>query len=443
MTLPRVRHRLIIRHPSEPAVLVVDARGAPRLPSLVTDDRHTAEVDYINDAARRQLGLHTTVLRSHSHSEPRDGVVDRVHELVAHGVVPGGLAWCARDAVASYVRDDADALALWLAAPDEVVDGAEWTRPGWFEEAVGWIRRTLGEVSDVVQVRSWMSSCVLRVRAADLAFYFKAVAESGSVECHVTSYLARHFPRTVARVVATERERRWLLMEALAGASLESIPDATAWEAAAAGYARLQAACVPRVSDLRSLGCQTRTLGAIAEGIAALVADPGPLRPGAGDGLTSVEASRFRSMASVLRERCAALEALDVPLTLEHGDLWPSNFLVAGDAFAIIDWEDVAIGHPFVSLAPFLAGLEMSQPGLHSRALVARIERAYLTGFAGAAPPASLRKALRLATPLAFVDLALRYRRQRPSVVRLHPWMADLVPQAVRLALKALEEEAG
>jgi hypothetical protein len=39
--------------------------------------------------------------------------------------------------------------------------------------------------------------------------------------------------------------------------------------------------------------------------------------------------------------------------------------------------------------------------------------------------------------------MALRYRAQRLSVVRLHPWMADLVPQAVRLALTALDADAG
>jgi hypothetical protein len=86
MTPPRVRHRLIIGHPSESMVLFVYANGAPRLPSFVSDDRHTADVDYINDAAHEQLRLHTTVLRSHWHSEARDGVVDRVHELVVHGL---------------------------------------------------------------------------------------------------------------------------------------------------------------------------------------------------------------------------------------------------------------------------------------------------------------------------------------------------------------------
>src|SRR4030095_15490674 len=81
MTPLRVRHRLIIRHPSGSTVLFVNTTGAPRLPSFVSEDRHTADVDYINDAAWEQLGLHTTVLRSHWHSEVRDGVVDVGHQL--------------------------------------------------------------------------------------------------------------------------------------------------------------------------------------------------------------------------------------------------------------------------------------------------------------------------------------------------------------------------
>ena len=43
--------------------------------------------------------------------------------------------------------------------------------------------------------------------------------------------------------------------------------------------------------------------------------------------------------------------------------------------------------------------------------------------------------ALHLAAPLGFIDMARRYRHQPPSVVRLHPWMQDLVPHTLRLAL--------
>lgn len=157
--------------------------------------------------------------------------------------------------------------------------------------------------------------------ARGASYYFKAAADSGRVECQSTAYLAQHFPHIVARVVAKEPGRRWLLMDALSGVSLESISDAATWEAAAAGYARLQAACVQRVADLRLLGCPTRTLDAIADEIGFLASDAGAPRPGAPNSLTNLEARRFRSIAEALRQRCAALAGRDVPLTLEHGDL--------------------------------------------------------------------------------------------------------------------------
>ena len=81
----QVQHRLIIRHPLQAAVLVVDDHGEIRLPAFTSDDRHTAEVDYINTAVHQRFGLLTTVLRSLSHSEAYDEVVVRVHELETHG----------------------------------------------------------------------------------------------------------------------------------------------------------------------------------------------------------------------------------------------------------------------------------------------------------------------------------------------------------------------
>jgi hypothetical protein len=42
------------------------------------------------------------------------------------------------------------------------------------------------------------------------------------------------------------------------------------------------------------------------------------------------------------------------------------------------------------------------------------------------------------AAPLCFLDMAVRYRTQRGSMIALHPWMRDLVPYAVRLALERL-----
>lgn len=431
MTALQIHHRLIVRHPSQPAVLLT---GDAALPVFTSEDRHTAEVDYINAAARGRLGLVTTVLRSLHHSDPVDDVVVRVHEVQAHAAasLPAGLWWCPHDELPARARgDDAETIAAWLATTTRTgvaPDGRDWERPGWFAEACEWIAHAVADagargLGDIVQRRAWMSSCVLFVPTATGEFWFKAVPESGRHEVGVTAYLAQHFPGTVAHVVATEPDRRWLLMRALDGRRLEEIDDATAWEHAAAMYGRLQADGVGHVPPLRARGCQTRALDALAAEIEPLAADDATLR----------------RRVPELRQRCEQLAACGVPLTLEHGDLWPGNFLVDDRTCALIDWEDVAIGHPFLSLAPLLVGLGMAQPRLHSREMIERLERAYVTGFEALATPDRLRQALRLAAPLSFVDMAARYRRQRPSVVRLHPWMRDLVPQTVQLALAALD----
>jgi Phosphotransferase enzyme family len=442
--VPRIEHRLIIRHPSRPAILVVEDGGGLRLPAVVSDDRHTAEVDYVNLAVRQRFGLSTTVLRSLGHSDPVGGVVIRTHELETHDdgtALASGLRWCGREELASRIGgEDTQPIGQWIETPSAAVDGREWTSPGWFDEVRAWLDRVLTtRVRAIVQLRAWEFSCVLRVSAEVGEFYFKAVPESIRHECAVTAYLARHFSGAVARVVATDPERRWLLMADAGGRKLEDIDEASAWERAAATYARLQLACVARRDDLRGLGCPTRSLDALGAAIEPLLADAAALRPGEPDGLSAGEIDRLRSRAAELRRRCERLADCEIPLTLEHGDLWPGNFLVDGTSCTLIDWEDVAIGHPFVSLGPLIVGLGMYQPRLASRELTERLERAYVTALAPLAPAARLTQALRLAAPLGFVDMAVRYRQQRPSVARLHPWMRDLVPHTLRLALAQLD----
>jgi len=263
-----INHRLIIRHPSKPAILLVSDAGRLRLPAFVSDDRHTAEVDYINLAVQERFGLRTTVLRSLHHFDPLADVVVRIHELEAHGdgaPLPSGARWCGLDGSPPGADgEDADVIAEWLAAAAAsggAVDGREWTLPGWFEEVCGWLEQALAdagvrEVREIVQLRAWTSSCVLLVRTGAGTFYFKTVSESGRHECTVTGYLAQHFPETVARIVATKPERRWFVMTALEGGKLEDVGDVMLWERAAAVYGQLQRACMERVRDLHALGCQ-------------------------------------------------------------------------------------------------------------------------------------------------------------------------------------------
>ena len=435
------RHRLIVRHPSRVGVIGIDGSAGDALPRVDTDDRHTADVADLNAAIEARYGVRATVLRSLHHGEVRDGVVERAHEVEVHGgVLQSTLAW--RTAATFEPLDVADRAALdaWR-APFAVADGRDWMAPGWLERARGWIESAaraagLGDPSSIRQIRTWASSCVLEVECAGVTCYFKALPESGRTEHAVTRFLAENFPDAVPALVAHDASRRWLLLEACAGRNLESVEDVTMWADAARRYGELQAACVARVAELERIGCTRRPLDALPAAVAALAADEHALRTGAPDELTHDEIARLRASVSNLAERCRALAACGVPDSLEHGDLWPSNIFVTGSASAIIDWEDVRIAHPFLSLAPLTVGL--SNAGLATEANVERLERAYASAFAAIAPADALRRALALAAPLCFLDLTVRYRAQRASVVRLHPWMRDLVPQAVRLALARL-----
>jgi hypothetical protein len=438
----QIHHRLIIRHPRDGGILAEGGAGGYRLPTIATEDRHTAEVDYVNAAVQREFGLTTTVLRSLSHSDADAAQIVRVHDLQTYGDTAGQsqhVHWVAP--TAAFAAADRAALNTWR-ANSAVVDGCEWTKPHWYAEACNWIERTietagLGPIEAIIQLRVWASSCVLQVRTAAAEYYFKALPSSGSRECGVTGYLATHFPDVMPRLVASEPGRRWLLLAACAGQKLEDIANADAWTRAASRYACLQAECVAHVPALRALGCPVHDLETLARRIEPLCNDVAALRIDQPDGLSAREIERLRRLVPTLRRHCEQLAGAGIALTLEHGDLWPGNIFVDADHCAIIDWEDVIIAHPFFSLAPLRVGLRSSTA--YSPELSTRLESAYLSAFAGVASRALLRSALHLAAPLGFIDMAIRYRHQRPSVVALHPWMRDLVPQTLRLALAAVD----
>lgn len=438
-----VRHRLLIRHLRHSGFALIDQAGDPTLPVITTGDAHTAETDYINAAVAQRFGIRATVLRSLSHSAPIDGVVERVHELETHDA--SAMLTSVRWGDPAELRDPADRRAVALCvrsttAPD-VADGREWMRPGWLDAAQDWTQRALadaglGAAVEIRQLRNWASSCVLKVRTANAEFYFKALPRSGHVEFNVTTWLAAHYPDAVPRIIATERARRWLLTAACPGHKLEEMSDITRWEIGAMRYARLQADCAARVDELVALGCARRDLDALARSIASLLNDVGALRCGEPDGLTQAECDRLRGALPGLERRCEKLAAYRMAPTIEHGDLWPGNIFVTEATAAVIDWEDVAIGHPFFSIAPLSVGLVNA--GLDTAANHARLERAYLAGFARFGTAEQLRRALALAAPLCFIEMAQRYRHAPSSVAALHPWMYDLVPQTLRLALSRL-----
>lgn len=416
---PRVRHRFVVRHPQTAAVLLERGAGGWRLPAAELEDRHTAEVEHVNDATRR-WGLTTTALRGLGH---------RVHELECHEPVPDSLPATMRWLDATEVDLDADDAGALLRAGEATPAGCGWMKPGWWAGVRAWIEGRLGP-GEIVQTRCWESSCVARCEPRrGERFFFKAVAAAGEREVTLTAHLAANRYPGAPDVVAADAEHRWFLMRAFDGASLDDSREPGRWRRAARVYGRLQAMSADRVAELRALGCPERAAGDFDADLGRMLADEAGLLADEAAGLGRDEIAAMRRLEGEWR-RCARLVAAGgPPLALDHGDLWPSNLLVDDRTCTVIDWEDAALAPPFPSLAPFLALAREWRVAADFEPIAA----AYLPAFGR---PAELRPIFDAAVPVGFVDLALRYWRLPAAVKEQHPWMREMVPFFLRHAVR-------
>lgn len=62
-------------------------------------------------------------------------------------------------------------------------------------------------------------------------------------------------------------------------------------------------------------------------------------------------ASQNPSLVEKLKKCLFHIRSSSVPMTLEHGDLHVGNIMSDGQVLKIIDWSEVSIAHPFLSVA--------------------------------------------------------------------------------------------
>lgn len=427
--------------------LVIGLHSGGELPRVHTAGHHPADVMPIRRAIRRQLGIDTAVLDCGSVSV-NDGVARRLLllESLDDGAGRAGLTWAdprdVRHAIAGE-WPESEQLDEWLpeiALRRDPPDGRNWTVPGWRARAEGWIADTLrdaglGRALAIEQARAWEFSCVLRVRTVQGDLYFKALPRSYAREPRLVEFLADQHPTFVPGVVATNERERWLLMRACHGRCLEEGAPVRAWERAAAGYGQLQVQSASQLKTLEASGCPVRGPLQLRTLIGPLLADGTALLGLAEHALSMEEVSRLRELRPRLESACEELADGDIPLALEHGDLWSSNVYVSDADVQFIDWTDASISHPFFSLMPLLESASWDVEPASVPALRARVIDAYLERWTAYSTPARLRRALALARPLAALHIATTYWRDIPQPHHQW-WMPRMVPFFVRMALE-------
>jgi hypothetical protein len=232
-----------------------------------------------------------------------------------------------------------------------------WTDPSWRAGADAWIGEQLaglgaeivGEI-DQMHVYDW--STVLRVPTGAGDVYFKANAPSQRHEAGLVAILASRRPDCVPPLLAADLERGWMLM-ADAGSKLRELVATeralTRWHDVLPLYAGVQLAVVDDVDAMLALGVPDLRLAALPSRAEAMLEELG--------GLGVDECRRAAAAMPRVAEQCAELTSFGLPETIQHDDLHDGQVFVRDGRYALLDWGDACLSHPFFTLAVTLDGV--------------------------------------------------------------------------------------
>jgi hypothetical protein len=198
------------------------------------------------------------------------------------------------------------------------------------------------------RVRAWATVGHLPTR--DGLAWFKACAPVQAFEPRLTAVLAQRWPDRVARVLAHDEARAWLLTADAGDDVGKHGNDPEIWLRALPSYAELQRGEVQHVTDHLAHGVVDMRAPSLPASYDAFLAADLPLKPG--------ECDRLRRFAGAFARLCDELAAADPTASIQHDDLHLRSLYLDGDALRVLDWGDAVIAHPFASLVVTFRFLE-------------------------------------------------------------------------------------
>jgi hypothetical protein len=447
-------YRVLLPHPIEPRLLLIQTHGEWRLPQWEDASERLWQVtDHVNRAVAARFGVETTVLRCvRNNIDPVTTEIDRVYELENHSApheMPGASAWVSFGELRDMVIDNPDLREImgeWFArhTPGSETRGAPWMHRGWYVQALAWTISRLREAGAVPlaapdQLRSWERSFLMRIHTDVGNYYFKAAPDVFRHEPQLMKWLRDQFRNSTPEVVAFDTERHWLLLKEVEGVTtpLEEVRDEKLWEDAARRLGEMQVTAARWTPELRELGVPNRSIDVLARRIPRLCSDASAMMLGSPCGLTRVEIDRVAALSPTLLALAGELAQIDIPDTLEHGDLWSSNILMTKRGPVFLDWSDSSLAHPFFSLFHLMndAASLLPTSSAESRR---RLRDAYLEPWTAVAPMDQLVRAFDIARILAPIHLASIAHAELLPSVGFDREIECTVPEHLRYAIDLL-----
>ena len=289
---------------------------------------------------------------------------------------------------------------------------ADWTDPGWLEDAHAWIHARVAELGRSVvepieqpHVRPWAT--VLRVPTDGEPLWFKASIPALAHEAAVVGLLARHRPDCLPELLAVDETRGWILM-ADGGVRLREVVerdrDLGRWLELLPKYARFQLDLAEQADELVALGAPDRRLATLAEQYRELV-----------EQLTSApaeERDRLRGLHERVVGMCDRLAGYGIPETIQHDDFHDGQIFLRGGDYLFFDWGDACVSHPFFTMSVTLEGvLSWGLDDVEESEDIRPHRDAYLGPFASFGTRAELIDAHAIALRLGWICRALNVHR--------------------------------
>jgi len=281
---------------------------------------------------------------------------------------------------------------------------SRWEDPAFLAEAQAWIGSALAErglsvAGEIEQphVRPW--STVLRVPTAGGDVWFKAALPGLDHDAGVTAVLARARPDAVLAPLAVDLDRGWMILPD-GGERLREVLERERhprrWLEIMPLYAELQIAATPAVGELLEAGLPDYRLAQVpelVERVAARLEAPAPPPEG-------------------IRQLGDELAALGIEETAQHDDLHDGNVFVRPDGgYAVFDWGDGCVSHPFCSLVVGLRGIAYRFELAEDDPELERIRDAYLEPWTRSGYRVTLLRAVELSAVLGRLCRALSWLR--------------------------------
>jgi len=228
-----------------------------------------------------------------------------------------------------------------------------FSRIGWINEAVTWLRRETGKsvslAEDIQQYNASGAFALLRFPMQDgSAYWMKATGAPNAHECAVTAALSRLCPDSLAPLIAVRRDwNAWLMQDG--GKPLEAISDQLALEQAVVSIAGLQKKTVGLTNELMAIGVVDQRVAVLREHSLEVVDYlEEAMAQQTSTKVVKLEHQRLSEIGHILQYACSRMEDLSVPDTVVHGDMNRGNILFDGSHCRFIDWSEAYIGNPFI-----------------------------------------------------------------------------------------------